>query len=93
MIASVVGNSEAVIKTSDLDLFRRLMKFVSVTASMLVSQSTTAETATTGPEIVELAKKEGDVPETVTIDIPEDEYNPEPEPPAGGDSWGDDEEW
>lgn len=93
MIASVVGNSEAVIKTSDLDLFRRLMKFVSVTASMLVSQSTTAETATTGPVIVEMVKKGGDVPETVTVDIPDDEYNPEPEPATGGDDWGDDEEW
>ena len=28
MLSSVVGNSEAVIKTTDLDLFKRLMKFV-----------------------------------------------------------------
>ena len=43
--------------------------------------------------IVEMAKKGGDVPETVTVDIPDDEYNPEPEPAAGGDDWGDDDEW
>lgn len=91
MIASVVGNSEAVIKTSNLDLFRRLIKFISVTSSMVVSQSTTAETAPTGADIVEMAKKEGDVPETVTVDITDDEYNPEP--PADDTGWGDDEEW
>ncbi|MBQ4126313.1 MAG: hypothetical protein II595_10205, partial [Desulfovibrio sp.] len=33
MISEVVGNSEAVINTSDLSLFRRLMKYVSVTSS------------------------------------------------------------
>ena len=34
MIASIVGNSEAVIKTSDILLFKKLMRFVSVRDSM-----------------------------------------------------------
>lgn len=93
MIASVVGNSEAVIKTSDLDLFRRLMKFVSVTASMLVSQSTTTETATDGKTIVDIATKDGEIPADVQVHIDPDEYNPEPETATGGDNWGEDEEW
>ena len=92
MIASVVGNSEAVIKTTDLDLFRRLMKFVSVTASMLVSQSTTTDTVTTGEGIVEQAKKDLGVPDNATIQLDDDEYNKEPEPPKADDDW-DDEDW
>ncbi|MEE0913148.1 MAG: VWA domain-containing protein [Ruminococcus sp.] len=92
MIASVVGNSEAVIKTTDLDLFRRLMKFVSVTASMLVSQSTTTETVTTGEGIVEQAKKDLGVPDNATVQLDDNEYNKEPEPPTTDDDW-DDEDW
>ena len=92
MIASVVGNSEAVIRTTDLDLFRRLIRFVSVTASMLVSQSTTPDSATDGAGIIDQLKKEGEIPEEVTVDIPPTEYNPEPEP-TGGDQWDEDEDW
>lgn len=39
VIAEVVGNKEAVIKTTDLDEFRKLMIFVSVRTSLLVSES------------------------------------------------------
>lgn len=39
VIAEVVGNKEAVIKTTDLDEFRKLMVFVSVRTSLLVSES------------------------------------------------------
>ena len=92
MIASVVGNSEAVIRTTDLDLFRRLIRFVSVTASMLVSQPTTPDSATNGAGIIDQLKKEGEIPEEVTVDIPPTEYNPEPEP-TGGDQWDEDEDW
>ena len=96
MISSVVGNSEAVIKTTDLDLFRRLMKFVSVTASMLVSQSTTAETATTGADIVTMATESSDIPSNIQVKLDSSQYDPEPEPEPesskGGD-WGDDEDW
>lgn len=91
MISSVVGNSEAVIRTTDLDLFKRLMKFVSVTASMLVSQSATTETTTTGEGIMKQAKDELNVPPESTVHLNDDEYDKEPEPPAD-DDW-DDGEW
>ncbi len=52
MIAEIVGNSEAVIKTTDLNMFRRMMRFVSVTASMLQSTSHTSETGISGGDIV-----------------------------------------
>ena len=92
MISSVVGNSEAVIRTTDLDLFKRLMKFVSVTASMLVSQSHTTATASSGADIVQLAKEDLDVPEDSTISLDESEYNKEPEPVEEDDTW-DDSDW
>lgn len=51
-IASIVGNNEAVIKTTDLALFRTLIRMVSVTASTLASTSHTAETSPSGSSIV-----------------------------------------
>lgn len=94
MISSVVGNSEAVIKTTDLELFRRLMKFVSVTASMLVSQSTTAETVTTGADIVSMATEDEDIPDNIQVELAPEQYNPEPEPSEESDGgWGDNEDW
>lgn len=93
MISSVVGNSEAVIKTTDLDLFKRLMKFASVTASMLVSQSVTPDTASTGEDIMKQAKTELDIPEGALINLEDDEYNKEPEPPADEDIVWDDGDW
>lgn len=38
MIADIVGNIEAVIQTNDLEIFRKLLRFVSVTSSVLRSQ-------------------------------------------------------
>lgn len=92
MVSSVVGNSEAVIKTTDLELFKRLMKFVSVTPSVLVSQSTTTETKVTGEKIVKQAKEQfGDSFESGG-DLPLHEYNKEPEPPVDDEDW-DDIDW
>lgn len=78
MISSVVGNSEAVIKTTDLDLFRRLMKFVSVRASMIASQSHTTKTTTGGDAIVKAAKDELGLSNDVTPNLKDNEYNKEP---------------
>jgi len=103
MIASVVGNKEAVIKTTDLDLFRRLMKFVTVTSSMLVSTSQTPDTKTDAGDIVKDGIKqtggEGKVEdiELQTTTDPEEvkdgggTYMPEPEPDP--EVWSEDEEW
>lgn len=94
MLASVVGNSEAVIKTSDLELFRRLMKFVSVTASMLVSQSSTTKTETTGADIVKMAEESGELTSREKVNIPETQYIKEPDPgPEPTGDWEDDEDW
>lgn len=93
MLSSIVGNSEAVIKTTDLDLFKRLMKFVSVTASMLVSQSTTTETASTGEDIMKQAKDELGVPAESAVHLDDDEYDKEPNPPADTDDGWDDGDW
>ena len=94
MLASVVGNSEAVIKTSDLELFRRLMKFVSVTASMLVSQSSTTKTETTGADNVKMAEESGELTTKEKVNIPETQYTKEPDPgPEPTGDWEDDEDW
>lgn len=93
MISSVVGNSEAVIKTTDLELFKRLMKFVSVTASMVVSQSHTTETGTTGADIVKQVTTEGDTNISDSIvNLEPSQYNPEGKIDASDDGW-DDDDW
>lgn len=94
MIASIVGNSEAVIRTTDLALFGRLMKFVSVTSSMLVSQPSTKKTEPTGADIVKRAKESGEITEKEVPHIPKVKYNPEPKPePEPTGDWEDDEDW
>ena len=93
MISSVVGNKEAVIRTTDLELFKRLMKFVSVTASMLVSQSATAETASSGADIVRRAMADMDLPDDIAADIDDDSYSKEPDTSEQAAEWVDDDEW
>lgn len=78
MISTVVGNSEAVIKTTDLELFRRLMKFVSVRASMIASQSHTTKTTTGGDAIIKAAKDELGLSNNITPNLKDNEYNKEP---------------
>lgn len=77
MLSSVVGNSEAVIKTTDLELFKRLMRFVSVRASMIASQSHTTKSATGGDAIVKAAKEELGLPDNVTPNLSDNQYNKE----------------
>ena len=92
MLSSVVGNSEAVIKTTDLELFKRLMRFVSVTASMLVSQSATTQAVNTGGDIVNQAKKELNNPKNATVTLDRAEYDPEPVWDEEDVGW-DDDDW
>ena len=102
MIASVVGNSEAVIQTNDLEVFKKLIRIVSVTSSMLKSQTGADKTSTT--DIINDALKSAGVDkEEVVEKLGTDEYKhedplPDPEPKDGGDdgSWGgtgEDDEW
>lgn len=98
MLSSIVGNSEAVIKTTDLDLFKRLMKFVSVRASMLVSKSGTTRTESSGGEIVKDVAEELNLSSESTIHLDDDEYDKENPVPADDGSTGEsdgfeDDEW
>ena len=86
MISSIVGNSEAVIKVTDNELFRRLMRFVSVTSSMVRSQSSTAENTPSGADI--LQQVDG-ISEEAKVKLEKDDYNPETQM-VEDDDWGDD---
>ena len=85
MIADIVGNSEAVIQTNDLELFKRLLKFVSVTSSMLVSQSVIGN-ASDAADIVRRAMQDAGMP----AESPAAAAAPAA---AGGDSDWDDGGW
>ena len=59
-IADIVGNSEAVIKTDDLDKFKKLLKYVTITSSKLQSQTKNdAGQLVTGGSIVSDAINDG----------------------------------
>jgi uncharacterized protein YegL len=60
MIAEIVGNSEAVIRTDDLALFAKLIRFVSVTSSTLASRSQTVSTAVSGACVVSQVRADAD---------------------------------
>lgn len=60
MIAEIVGTPEAVISTSDLETFKKLLKFVSVTTSMLASQSVIGK-ASDAADIVRKAKEDAGI--------------------------------
>lgn len=83
MISSVVGNSEAVIKTTNLVLFKKLMKFISVTTSMRVSQPTTGNIES-GGDFVKMAK----IPNDAKVSLPNDEYSQEPGEDSEDSVWG-----
>lgn len=85
MIAEVVGNSEAVIKTTDLDTFAKLIRFASVTASMLASQSQTSTTAVDGASIVKGVVEQNGMSDGIIAGEDVENYDPEPE-------WIDDED-
>lgn len=93
MICEVVGNREAVVKTTDLQLFAKLIKFASVTSSMLASQSQTTDTGTSGADIIKTAIQSGEAsPDIVAADVT---YAPEPDPvdTTSDSGWDDTDEW
>lgn len=90
MLAKIVGDSEAVIKTTDMSMFSKMIKFVSVTSSMLVSTSSTSETAPSAADIVAQAKTEVDGGSDVQTAGDQGVYV-EPDPVEDDeDGWGDD---
>lgn len=77
VLAKVVGTPEAVIQTSDLDVFKAMIKIVSVTSSLAASTSTTSGSDLDGKKIVDatLGGKSNPNGGSVTItDLPEDPY-------------------
>ena len=56
MIAKLVGNSEAVIRTEDLNVFAQLLRFVSVSASTLAGSSHTRDQEVSGEEAVRMGR-------------------------------------
>lgn len=91
MLAEVVGNSEAVVKTNDWELFARLIQFSSVTASMLASTSRTCTEPVTGADIIKEAIDSGEATEDILIDE-HVEYDPEPEVEIDSGDW-EEEDW
>lgn len=77
MIADVVGNSEAVVKTTDLEVFAKMIKFASVSSSLLNSVSRTKPLTDAGAEVVKSAIAEGLIDDN---DVPTDAGNMSPEP-------------
>ncbi len=64
-IADVVGSGDAVVKTTDLGVFARMIKFASTTPSMLASSSRTGDSSSpSGAEIVKRAREEGTINES-----------------------------
>lgn len=91
MMCNIVGNSEAVIKTSDLKLFARLLKFASVTASVLNGRSHPVGEGTSGADVIKSftdATGESIPTATGTAEPPTDDTNSDPTP-----DWDDDEDW
>ncbi len=89
MIADVVGNCEAVVQPNDLSTFARLIKFASVTASVLNSQSQPVGTDTSGAGIIRSAAQEGVITEG---EIVSDAGTMDPQPAdVAVDDFGDDD--
>lgn len=96
-IAEIVGNTEAVLSTDDLELFSRLIKFVSTTASMLCSSSKTSDVDVSGVDIVKMAIDNEDDSSNLDTDF---DYEVENLPDTDDfddadfdDVWGDNSGW
>lgn len=89
MIAKLVGSSEAVIRTDDLGVFARLLRFVSVSASTLAGNSHTRDQEITGTEAVHRALDMADVNQAdVSSGLPKNGSWNTPAVPTPGGGWG-----
>lgn len=87
MIAEIVGEREAVIRTNDLSAFAHLIKMASVTSSMMASKSRTSEQSFSGVDIVR---------DIAVAETSSGQGSFESATPAGLvdlDAWGDVGEW
>ncbi len=83
MISEIVGSPEAVIQTTDLDKFARMIRFASVTASMLAGTSRTSSNDISGSSIV--SSISSDEP-----DLDVGGWGAEPTPALGGSAYSTD---
>lgn len=90
MIAKIVGNSEAVIQTEDLALFARLLKWASVTASMMCSRSRTSSDIITGRDIIAQVTSNGNISASSVIPKTAVPVSPDVDP---DDIWDDGDIW
>lgn len=74
MMASIIGNSEAVIKTSDLELFRKAMKLVSIHGLLNIIRPGVEKT---GSDIVKMAKEQEEISAADILYLDTSQYNPE----------------
>ncbi|WP_010166116.1 vWA domain-containing protein [Candidatus Epulonipiscium viviparus] len=95
IISSIVGNSEAVIKTSDLELFKRLMKFVTVRASMLASSSRTTSSFVNGSAIVQDAIDDNSLPANIIANLGNNSKSSQDDDANwdNNNNWDDDDNW
>ncbi len=90
MIAQIVGNSEAVIQTDDLALFARLLKWASVTASMMCSKSHTSYDIITGGDIIAQVTRNNSISASSVIPQSAVSVSPDVDP---NDVWDDGDLW
>ena len=98
MLSEIVGNSEAVIQTEDLDLFSRLIRFASVTASMLASASRTSGQEADGAAVVKTAlSQQGLSTDQYTPALKPGDYNAQDDEDNDDDyddgEWDDVDDW
>ena len=100
MITDVVGNSEAVIRTDDMETFAKLIKLASVTASKIGSVSRTSASGDISEEIVKTvtdnntgkSSDTGNQSTTGNVDpYPGPDPNPGDDDSISVDAWDEDE--
>jgi uncharacterized protein YegL len=92
-IASIVGNSEAVVQTEDLEVFKKLIRFVSVRSSILNGTSKMAGSESSGSDIVKAALEEQNLDGAYIPQSNIQDNEPEPEVDVVGDSEWDTSGW
>ncbi len=93
MISEVVGNPEAVVQTDDLEIFARLIKFASVTASVLSSESRISGESLGGAAIVKQVIEEDGLSDSVITGDFDENCDDIQDDSDNDDGWGNDTDW
>lgn len=91
VLSEIIGNSEAVIQTSDLETFSRLLQKVAINSAMIGSKSHLAGDTPSGEDIVRdtinESGKKNDVMTAADLGVKKEQTKPESDP------WEDDGDW